>query len=259
MTVFAFKKSFFALFLSLLSLSILLLAEADFTMLSVPKCGTHLLVECLKGISEKTPYGIPSLSFSKDPNIIDSIKSEGKFIYAHGYSKEQRDQLNLIGYKVLFIYRDPRDQLISLMYWLKYLPEYPPSKIQDTNNIIHELITGNLYGMPAYETYYNKTFVQLKDFPLEKMLMIKFEDLVGSKGGGDDDIQHATILEIANFLEIELSLEKAKEIGISLWGSSMTFRKGKIGQWKDYFTPQHIELYKERYQSVLIELKYDIN
>lgn len=91
----------------------------------------------------------------------------------------------------------------------------------------------------------------------ECVCKVKFEDLIGARGGAKDDIQLITILNIANFLDISISQDKIRKIRNTLWGKSSTFRKGIIGDWKNYFNQEHIQLYKEKYGYELIKLGYE--
>lgn len=90
-----------------------------------------------------------------------------------------------------------------------------------------------------------------------KILVIRFEDLVGEKGGGSKEKQVQTIKNIAQFLEIELSDDKIEKICQSLWGGTWTFRKGTIGQWKEKFTEEHVRLFKEYLGQDLIDFGYE--
>lgn len=102
----------------------------------------------------------------------------------------------------------------------------------------------------SYENYYN--WSQHKNF-----YCTKFEDLVGSKGGGDDKKQINEVLNIAKHLGINLTAEKAKNVALKLFGNTGTFRKGKIGSWKTEFTQQHKKEFKQFAGKLLIDLGYE--
>jgi hypothetical protein len=88
-------------------------------------------------------------------------------------------------------------------------------------------------------------------------LTVRFEDLVGSNGGGDDAKQLATVKAIAKHASIELSEERAQEIASNLFGNKGTFRKGQIGAWKEEFTAEHKDLFKQYGGELLIKLGYE--
>lgn len=234
-------------------------SEVDFCVLSWAKCGTHLLTNIISEITSKPQIGIVSFCDQEDMELIENAKKINAFIYTHKFSDWQFKELIEKKYKFLFIYRDPRDQIISVIHWLKYVGEkdrFYPIQIHDVETQIEELITGKIYGYSFYE--FNVPFRQVLQLG-NHVCIIKFEDLIGPNGGGNLEKQIDTILKIADFLHIPLTYEKAKEIGEKSWGKSETFRKGLIGQWKEFFTPRHIQLYKEKYGNILIELDYEKN
>jgi sulfotransferase 6B1 len=67
-------------------------------------------------------------------------------------------------------------------------------------------------------------------------LVVRFEDLVGSAGGGDDDSQHAAVSGIYRYLGLEDDDALVRSVCGRLFSSdSPTFRRGSIGGWRDAF------------------------
>jgi hypothetical protein len=88
--------------------------------------------------------------------------------------------------------------------------------------------------------------------------VIKYEDLVGPMGGGSLEVQKNTILAIAKQLNVPLSENEALELGKAIYGHSITFRVGQIGNWKRYFKEIHKEQFKNsQLQKVLVQLGYE--
>ena len=85
----------------------------------------------------------------------------------------------------------------------------------------------------------------------------RFEDLVGSQGGGSDEKQLQEILNIARFLELDMDVEEIKERTKHIYGVGRTFRSGHIGEWKKYFKPQHIKAFKTVFGQELIDTGYE--
>ena len=90
-------------------------------------------------------------------------------------------------------------------------------------------------------------------------LTIKFEDLVGERGGGSLSKQVTSIRAIINHLELRdnISDDMVFDIAKNSFGTSGTFRKGKIGGWKSTFTSKDIELYKATIIDLLIDIGYE--
>ena len=89
-------------------------------------------------------------------------------------------------------------------------------------------------------------------------MVVRFEDLIGTSGGGSQQQQQATMRSIANYLNIELS--KAEIIRLSeklFFKRSTTFRRGQIGDWQNWFTVKHKRVFKDLVGKSLIEFGYE--
>ena len=80
----------------------------------------------------------------------------------------------------------PRDQLISIMHWLRggNWPWVPASKIKDEKAQIFELITGNTFGRPCYPRCFGCYYDLAMQFSSDVLYVTHFESLVGLEGGG---------------------------------------------------------------------------
>lgn len=221
----------------------------DFVFISVPKCGTNLLVHILEELSGLKNF-VPEHHNKKRNIDYEDLKRNSQFVVSHELFEEECDYVIKNKYKVISIYRDPRDQLISLIFYTKTITE--DSSEERINNVITSCIDRDIY-----EKWYSDVFNQFKKISSENLLRIKFEDLIGSRGMGDDEIQLQTVIKLSEFLDIQISHEKAKLIVDKVWGHSITFRKGCIGDWKLYFKLDHILMYKQKYGKELIELGYE--
>ena len=77
------------------------------------------------------------------------------------------------------------------------------------------------------------------------------------KGGGTRERQIETLKKMMSYLNIEVSQERLDYAADNLWGSSGTFRKGRIGSWKESFDENNKELFKAVMGQELIELGYE--
>ena len=102
------------------------------------------------------------------------------------------------------------------------------------------------------------------------VVVIRYEDLVGEKGNGSNALQMRDLKRLAEALNVNLSDEKLEEIASHLYGDrpneerrlkrtdpQITFRKGKIGSWKEAFKEEHKRAFKERYGKALILMGYE--
>lgn len=91
---------------------------------------------------------------------------------------------------------------------------------------------------------------------VSSVMLVRFEDLIGSAGGGDKAIQQNTILKIGQHAGIELSEQQAATIGERAFGKGVTFHTGQIGKWKDGFDDEAKIAFKAEAGHYLIELGY---
>lgn len=185
------------------------------------------------------------------------------------YTGESEKIFNQYGKANFFMIRDPRDQLVSMVHMVyrntngetalfeealidlidgrqqQYIPW--AVEIQTAHPLMWELGVVGFYEL--YTPWKNS-----KNF-----YTVRFENLVGSAGQGSLDIQIQEIQNIALHLGIELSFEEALTVTENLFGGTHTFREGKIGGWKQYFTPEIKKIFKSTPGAcqLLIDLGYE--
>ena len=236
-------------------------------LISIPKCGTHLLIKCIKLLSGA------QLKFTGDvtiPHYIDVSLSglqSDTFLVSHIPSTQ--DFVNAIGkhnVRVLFIYRDPRDQLVSYAHYIRNNncskhphPAWPMARDMSLDEIIDSLMTEKklyhfFHGISDVNEFYRAfmPWMNFKDF-----LVIRFEDLIGTKGGGSLDAQRATVKAVANYLDISLTEQKLQYVIDTLFGGGSAFRIGQIGSWKTTFNQRQKEVFKKVAGQLLIDLGYE--
>ncbi len=246
--------------LLILNLSIITASNCCCLIISIPKSGTHLIGKAILEITGKEDFAIenskelngdlPLMNISANDLDKVIILSKNYYLKSHlFYSKTHEDLLFEKKQAIFFNIRDPRDQAISYAHWQKDLPEHYPHAITMT---LDEILTDIIKNINNFYTLW----LLWMDYPFA--LTVRFEDLVGSKGGGDDAKQLATVKAIAKHVSVELSEERAQEIATDLFGiTKNTFRKGQIGAWKHEFTAEHKELFKQYGGELLIKLGYE--
>ncbi|WP_273844801.1 sulfotransferase domain-containing protein [Rubrobacter calidifluminis] len=260
---------------------------------SIPKSGTHLLLRLLillgfehfqKGIrrdvlsgshpllrrllraygSERVPVGIDF------PEYVSRRWLEGRLgrvpegavvsahcVYSPGFAGILREQ----GFRVVCILRDPRDTALSHMYYLKSLPRHPAYREYMSLPGDHERLMFSIRGgrlgrhvMRSLEERY-RGFMEWEEEG--GALMVRFEDLVGPKGGGSGEAQRRTVVRVAGHLGIRLDDERVEEICEGLFGAGRTFRRGRRGGWREEFSAEHVEAVKEVAGDLLVDLGYE--
>jgi hypothetical protein len=87
--------------------------------------------------------------------------------------------------------------------------------------------------------------------------VVRFEDLIGERGGGDVERQIAAIQRIADHLDLDLSKERCRGIADRVFSTrTPTFRRGGSGGWKKHFKPVHLEAFAEQAGDLLERYGY---
>jgi len=161
------------------------------------------------------------------------------------------------GLKII-LFRDPRDALISQMFWMEKERRWPGLAENQVGTFFsmleHEKIDF-LIDIPVGIFYYSKLCSELLDKP--QVVAFRFEDLVGIEGGGCQLRQEEALKKLALILGYTLSADEITNIALQLFGNTETFRKGQIGSWKQYFSDEHKSLFKKKMGEYLIKLGYE--
>ena len=132
-------------------------------------------------------------------------------------------------------------------------------KIPSLTSRLELLINGSDLGglrprIPSIDEYYRGMTPWLSE---GNALAIRFENLVGPKGGGSFEKQRGEIEKIINNLGIELEADEISKICLMAYDTSHTsFRKGQVGNWKEYFTKSLSKKFNEVAGDILHEWGY---
>lgn len=223
-------------------------------LFTIPKAGTHLLNKAIELITSNkvipTPQYSPNRIFESGNYYVQHITDHFDFL--------KEDQ----SIRKILLIRDPRDVLISQIFWLQKKGQWLWCTPSDVARYVNHLPTfddklravivleDKFYSIPFFT---KKALVWMKD---PNFLTVRFEELVGPEGGGDRELQVHTIKKIAEFISNPLTDEKAIEIASKLYGNTSTFRKGQKDNWKNYFTDEHKALLNDLLGKEMIELGY---
>ena len=251
--------------------------------ISVPKCGTCMLMRCLAHIGVPMPQyerltmqtrlDVPTTSpFPSWWNSKNAADPKRKYFWTHEhYSPEFEQFIDESGGSIILIIRDPRDMVVSLAHMIQTSKKNPKDTIA-LEPLLLDLIEARKqnyipWGNDIHDKYlsireigscnYFQLFLPYMRF--KKCLTIRFENLVGEKGGGSFEKQFATIQQIAEHIGRPITVTRILEICDQLFGATATFREGKIGAWQKYFTPAVKAAFKAMPGSngLLIELGYE--
>lgn len=240
---------------------------------SIPKSGTHLLRMVLEGIGF-SPYALqpfnPYIAIDYEPSgILPHLSNTlpGEYFTEHlPWKKQVEEFLCDAGFKILFMYRDPRATAVS---WCHHMTKggtiLPFHEYYQGLSNFHKKITTTLEGIPnncsanevamcPWPEFYDH-FLPWKKSPA--VFSVSFEDLIGSKGGGSDERQLRTIKGIFDYLGCSLSHEAACRVAEQVYNPSVsTFRKGQIDAWRNEIDEATETLLNEKLAKQLVEWGY---
>ena len=242
---------------------------------AMPKSGSKLLEQILHGLTQLTPlveYGLDSIrSITVDGRTRSQQEIEQDLMrlkpgdvvltYLHATPVNQ-SYLTRPNWASYFIYRDPRDLLIShIFYAVDMNPNhamhtyYQPLNMEERLRTAIQGIHQENLNLPDVRTRYDRHLGWLS---CPQVMSIRFEQLVAER---------ENILEkmLSHFEAAggSLSISRSQAVQALLEAMdpkrSSTFRKGKSGGWKEYFSDKNKKLFKEVAGDLLIRLGYEVN
>ncbi len=185
------------------------------------------------------------------------------------YTPQCEAAFNKYTYANFFMIRDLCDQLVSMAFMIY---KNHDGKTVPLKKVILDLIDGRQQAyvpwgveiQAAYPLRWELGVVRfyrayLPWMKASKFHTVIFENLVGPHGGGSKTAQVREIQRIAHHLGLEPTPYKIESVIKKLFGGTLTFREGKIGSWKKYFTPEIKKAFKGTRGAcrLLIELGYE--
>lgn len=221
---------------------------------SIPKCGTHLLTKCVCLLTRRPLYEIDGkLTFKKWENILKRHKYQREFFATHvAYSPQAALTFKKNNYKHFLICRDPRDKVVSHVYWI-YKGGWKQAQL---DNPLRKLPFKKVleHVIRHVKRQYDKFLPWMRD---PSCLSVRFENLIGPQGGGSRQAQMNEIRKVARHGGIKLNPKLINYCADRLFGGSPTFREGKIGSWKKHFDKHDKALFKQATGSLLRDLGYE--
>lgn len=153
------------------------------------------------------------------------------------------------GLRTIHVVRDPRDVAVSHAHYMMARPRHPfhghYRRLGDWSARLAFSITGGPVPGVGYLTSLAGRYRLMEGWRRDpRVLEVRFEALVGSAGGGEDESQRETIGDILRFIEQEPTAEAVERTVETLFGGTSTFRRGQIGAWREAFEPAHGELFR---------------
>jgi sulfotransferase 6B1 len=241
---------------------------------SKPKSGSHLLLQALAGMCEVAPYKYveaePVRTITKNgkrktkDEVLTELKRIPRGVIGWGYIEASPENVAFLcqpGRVNYFIYRDPRDLLVSQVFFATDMQEEHGmhafyKSLPDFGERLKVAITGvNRDGlhMVSVKQRYEGVFQWLEQ---KYVMCLRFEDLINNRAS----TLNAMLDEVEGTgYEIPTPREQALSVLVDAIQpkKSHTFRSGKTGGWKEHFTESHKKLFKDVAGDLVVRLGYE--
>ncbi len=244
--------------------------------ISFPKSGTHLLNQILLGFSEFAPFAhhIP-VSFASYDGESGRKRSEAEALaYLDSLRPLDVTAAHLLAWDTVvkrvcspdfvpfFIFRDPRDVVVSHVFYIaEMLPSHHHHKYYaEELHSFNERLTVSILGLPDADVEFPNIaerfsfYTAWLDHP--EVLQLHFEDFITRRRNTLEKVfdhvgKRVPDLPIAREAALDILEESIDPT------NSPTFRSGKTGEWKKYFTEEHKRIFKDVAGDLLIKLGYE--
>lgn len=242
--------------------------------ISFPKSGTHLLDQILLGFSKVAPYSTRLHSFYAEYEGESGVKRPPEqalawldslhpcdIASAHLFARpEAVTRVTSAKFVPYFIFRDPRDVVVSHVFYVTDMEarhvhhEYYTS-LPDFNARLDVSILGRPDTNIEFPNIADRFAPYLNWLNSVEVLSIHFEDLINDRA--------AALSRIRDHFLTRVPIQAPRQLILDSLESSInprrspTFRSGKTGEWKKYFTEEHKKIFKDVAGNLLIRLGYE--
>jgi len=244
--------------------------------ISFPKSGTHLLDQILLGFSKVAPYATRLHSFyaeyegesgrKRSPEQalgwLNSLRP-GDVASAHLFAREKvLKRVCSLAFNPYFIFRDPRDVVVSHAFYVTDMEaRHVHHDFYQSLSDFSARLKVSILGRPDVDIEFPNIADRFAPYlgwlHQDEVLSIHFEDLINDR--------LAALNRITDHFLARVPLQAPRALVLECLESSInpkrspTFRSGKTGEWKKYFTEEHKRIFKDVAGDLLIRLGYERN
>ena len=240
---------------------------------AMPKSGSHLLTQILHGLTVLGPFvdpGFPPVNRDEanrplpEEKVFDGIYRMRPGDIRYGYIHAKEPYLSLLTQPeqaTVFLYRDPRDMLVSHVFYATDLYEghgmhkyYEKlGSMEARLNAAIEGVSDPEFALSSVKERYD-SYLGWLDQP--DVFCLRFEDLILER-----DVALAKLLGYLEVRGLDLQVSREQAIATLKAGiapkKSGTFRKGQPGNWREYFTAANKARFKVVAGDLLSRLGYE--
>ena len=213
--------------------------------------------ENMIGISPFSPCYLEKSLLQNSLNYL----SQNEYIMAHiAYNPALSEAVMNANCRHIVILRDPRSLLLSLLFDTHVMPRFliEPFTLLSVEQQLDFMLSGG--KIPQTEMTLIG-FVAMYQSMLQWLhtphcLVVRFEDLAGSQGGGSQEQQYITLKNMAAFLNMSFDTSIEEKMDQIKDPSIPTFRLDQQKQWENTISPNIIERVLSVCETLVIEAGY---
>ena len=244
--------------------------------ISFPKSGTHLLDQILLGFAKVAPYAKRVHSFYAEYESESGVKRAPEqalrwldslrpcdVASAHLFARNEAiKRVCSPKFVPYFIFRDPRDVVVSHVFYVtemeaRHIHHAYYQSLRDFETRLNVSILGRPDAGVEFPDIAARFAPYLGWLEHDEVLSIHFEDLINDRA--------AALTRIMDHLLARAPLPSPRSLVLDSLESSInptkspTFRSGKTGEWRKYFTDEHKRIFKNVAGGLLVKLGYEKN
>ena len=187
-----------------------------------------------------------------------SLLQPGFFMHTHtGYKPEIEQFLRMSGAAHVFIYRDLRDVVVSQAHHVTSDDDerfiHPGKAFYRQLDTFEDVIKACITGIGPFPGIFDRWELYAPWLDVDWVFKASFDDLKGDILEVCRQLIDYGMHRVADVFEadVQLGYEKRTKLAatMALCGTlthkSSTFREGKTGGWREHFTPEIVDLFKE--------------
>ncbi len=240
--------------------------------ISMIKSGTHLLDQILTGFSRVSPFAPRALflraSHPRTGNpyssqqLIEELRSFHSLEVVKTHLPAEPELVRFVSgadFLTYFLYRDPRDVLVSRAHYGFIGPLWKVHRgflNLSLDERLRWLITGFdrwSFHYPGIATVYRRSMGWLE---CDGVLVLRYEELMGDRRRAIERIVDHFLQRIDRLGKTRAAIVEELIANVDPMRSP-TFRRGNMGEWRTSFTAEHVKLFKEHTGDLLVRLGYE--
>lgn len=241
---------------------------------AMPKSGSHLINQVLQGLPRLGPFvnpGLPPVNRSEAneklevADILANLQRMRGGDLGYGYIAAKEPYISTLtaaGRATVFVYRDPRDMIISHVFYATQIHKghgmhrYYTETLQNMEERINAAIRGVDESESELSDILTKYESYLPWLEHPEVLSLRFEDLILDR--------QVTLWRILDYLaERGFTPQPPRPTALQVLSEAIeprrsgTFRKGQPGNWREHFTPSNIAQFKDCTGDLLVRMGYE--